>query len=146
MTKRSQNFVSLNDHLCFSIYTTSRAIQRMYRPLLDDLNLTYPQYLTLVALWENGPQTVSQLGNKLDLDSGTLTPMLKRMEKANLIVRHRDVMDERVVLVELTEKGRRMQADSAIIPQTLLEKSGLDSDEWHTLNKTMKKLMVHVSE
>ncbi|MCT4413646.1 MarR family winged helix-turn-helix transcriptional regulator, partial [Leuconostoc pseudomesenteroides] len=113
-------------------------IQRMYRPLLDDLNLTYPQYLTLVALWENGPQTVSQLGNKLDLDSGTLTPMLKRMEKANLIVRHRDVMDERVVLVELTEKGRRMQADSAIIPQTLLEKSGLDSDEWHTLNKTMK--------
>ncbi|MCC8439748.1 MarR family transcriptional regulator [Leuconostoc pseudomesenteroides] len=146
MTQRSQNFVSLNDHLCFSIYTTSRAIQRMYRPLLDDLNLTYPQYLTLVALWENGPQTVSQLGNKLDLDSGTLTPMLKRMEKANLIVRHRDVMDERVVLVELTEKGRRMQADSAIIPQTLLEKSGLDSDEWHTLNKTMKKLMVHVSE
>lgn len=146
MTQRSQNFVSLNEHLCFSIYTTSRAIQRMYRPLLDDLNLTYPQYLTLVALWENGPQTVSQLGNKLDLDSGTLTPMLKRMEKANLIVRHRDVMDERVVLVELTEKGRRMQADSAIIPQTLLEKSGLDSDEWHTLNKTMKKLMVHVSE
>lgn len=146
MTQRSQNFVSLNDHLCFSIYTTSRAIQRMYRPLLDDLNLTYPQYLTLVALWENGPRTVSQLGNKLDLDSGTLTPMLKRMEKANLIVRHRDVMDERVVLVELTEKGRRMQADSAIIPQTLLEKSGLDSDEWHTLNKTMKKLMVHVSE
>lgn len=146
MTQRSQNFVSLNDHLCFSIYTTSRAIQRMYRPLLDDLNLTYPQYLTLVALWENGPQTVSQLGNKLDLDSGTLTPMLKRMEKANLIIRHRDVMDERVVLVELTEKGKRMQADSAIIPQTLLEKSGLDSDEWHTLNKTMKKLMVHVSE
>ena len=146
MTQRSQNFVSLNDHLCFSIYTTSRAIQRMYRPLLDDLNLTYPQYLTLVALWENGPQTVSQLGNKLDLDSGTLTPMLKRMEKANLIVRHRDVMDERVVLVELTEKGRRMQADSAIIPQTLLEKSGLDSDEWHTLNKTMKKLMLHVTE
>lgn len=146
MTQRSQNFVSLNDHLCFSIYTTSRAIQRMYRPLLDDLNLTYPQYLTLVALWENGPQTVSQLGNKLDLDSGTLTPMLKRMEKANLIFRHRDVMDERVVLVGLTEKGKRMQADSAIIPQTLLEKSGLDSDEWHTLNKTMKKLMVHVSE
>ncbi|MFZ2966104.1 MAG: MarR family transcriptional regulator [Leuconostoc falkenbergense] len=146
MTQRSQNFVSLNDHLCFSIYTTSRAIQRMYRPLLDDLNLTYPQYLTLVALWENGPQTVSQLGNKLDLDSGTLTPMLKRMEKATLIVRHRDVMDERVVLVELTEKGKRMQVDSEIIPQTLLEKSGLDSDEWHTLNKTMKKLMVHVSE
>ena len=146
MTQRSQNFVSLNEHLCFSIYTTSRAIQRMYRPLLDDLNLTYPQYLTLVALWENGPQTVSQLGNKLDLDSGTLTPMLKRMEKATLIVRHRDVMDERVVLVELTEKGKRMQVDSAIIPQTLLEKSGLNSDEWQTLNKTMKKLMIHVSE
>lgn len=146
MTKRSQNFVSLNDHLCFSIYTTSRAIQRMYRPLLDDLNLTYPQYLTLVALWENGPQTVSQLGNKLDLDSGTLTPMLKRMEKATLIVRHRDVMDERVVLVELTVKGKRMQEDSSIIPKTLLEKSGLDSDEWNTLNKTMKKLMIHVSE
>lgn len=146
MTKRSQNFVSLNDHLCFSIYTTSRAIQRMYSPLLDDLNLTYPQYLTLVALWENGPQTVSQLGNKLDLDSGTLTPMLKRMEKANLIVRHRDVMDERVVLVELTAKGKRMQDDSSIIPKTLLEKSGLDSDEWNTLNKTMKKLMIHVSD
>lgn len=146
MTKRSQNFVSLNDHLCFSIYTTSRAIQRMYRPLLDDLNLTYPQYLTLVALWENGPQTVSQLGNKLDLDSGTLTPMLKRMEKATLIVRHRDVMDERVVLVELTVKGKKMQEDSSIIPKTLLEKSGLDSDEWNTLNKTMKKLMIHVSE
>lgn len=146
MTKRSQNFVSLNDHLCFSIYTTSRAIQRMYRPLLNDLNLTYPQYLTLVALWENGPQTVSQIGNKLDLDSGTLTPMLKRMEKEALIVRHRDVMDERVVLVELTVKGKRMQEDSSIIPKTLLEKSGLDSDEWNTLNKTMKKLMIHVSE
>lgn len=146
MTQLSQEFISLNNHLCFSIYTTSRAIQRMYRPLLDDLNLTYPQYLTLVSLWENGPQTVSQLGNKLDLDSGTLTPMLKRMEKATLITRHRDSLDERVVLIDVTEKGKKMQKESAIIPQTLLEKSGLDPDEWNTLNRTMKKLMVNVSD
>jgi DNA-binding MarR family transcriptional regulator len=138
--------VPLDDHLCFAIYTTSRAIQRMYHPFLVELNLTYPQYLTLVSLWENGSQSVKQIGHHLDLDSGTLTPMLKRMESAGLISRVRDTQDERVVWIHLTQAGQDMQNDSAIIPQTLLAKSGLADDEWDTLNRAMKKLMQNIAD
>lgn len=97
--------LQLNEHLCFSLYACSRAISRLYRPLLEEMGITYPQYLVLLSLWESDGRTVKELGEQLDLDSGTLTPLLKRMETNELIRRVRSTEDERVVLVLLTEKG-----------------------------------------
>lgn len=103
----------LRDQLCFALYSTSHAFSRRYKPLLAPLNLTYPQYLCLLVLWERDGITVSTLGAALYLDSGTLTPLLKRLEKAGLVRRLRDDRDERQVRIHLTESGRAMQAAAA---------------------------------
>ncbi|TFE23081.1 MarR family winged helix-turn-helix transcriptional regulator [Cohnella luojiensis] len=100
-----QEMFELENMLCFSIYAASREITRLYRPVLDKFGLTYPQYLVMVVLWEFGDSTVSELGDKLLLDSGTLTPLLKRLQEAELIYRRRSTGDERKVEVGLTEKG-----------------------------------------
>ncbi|NRD77344.1 MarR family transcriptional regulator [Bacillus sp. BRMEA1] len=134
----------LDNQLCFSLYACSRAILRLYRPFLDELNLTYPQYLVLLALWEKEQSTVKQLGKLLDLDSGTLTPMLKRMEAAGLIERQRDKTDERVVIVTITEKGEAIKEKAFCIPKSLLEASGMTVEEVQALNKVIKQLTQQV--
>lgn len=108
-TLNNNKEIKLEDQLCFSLYSCSRAILRLYRPFLDELNLTYPQYLVLLVLWEKQQSSIKELGKLLDLDSGTLTPMLKRMETAQLIERKRDKEDERIVLVSITEKGASIE-------------------------------------
>src|SRR3954471_16564811 len=100
----------LDDHLCFALYAASRGFTRAYAPLLEPLGLTYPQYLVMVALWERDARPVHELGTCLDLDSGTLTPLLKRLEAAGLVERHRDRADERVVKIYLTADGRALRA------------------------------------
>ncbi|HSU79570.1 MAG TPA: MarR family transcriptional regulator [Candidatus Angelobacter sp.] len=140
----NENGLFLEDHLCFSLYACSRAILRQYRPYLDELNLTYPQYLVLLVLWEKGQRTVKELGESLDLDSGTLTPLLKRMESNQLVERRRDPSDERVVTVRLTEDGRSLRGKATCIPKALLEKIGLNSDDMIALNETIKKLLDRV--
>ena len=114
-----------NDMLCFSLYSASQAMHRVYQPLLEKLGLTYPQYIVLVALWQEDGLPVSQVGRRLGLESNTLTPLLKRMEAAGLVRRERSAEDERRVIVSLTDEGRALRERSSHIPGRILEASGL---------------------
>ena len=109
----------LQDHLCFAIYAAAHAFGQAYRPYLEPHGLTYPQYLVLLQLWERDDRTVRELGDGLFLDSGTLTPMLKRMEAAGWVARRRDPRDERVVRVTLTAKGEALRRQARAIPEAL---------------------------
>ncbi|MFP7478852.1 MarR family winged helix-turn-helix transcriptional regulator [Terribacillus saccharophilus] len=137
---------TLEDHLCFSLYASSRAILRMYQPLLKKLDITYPQYLVLQALWEAEKQTIKQLGETLDLDTGTLTPLLKRMEAKQLISRQRSKEDERVVHVTLTDQGEALKQEAACIPLALVSSSGMSSEEIDQLNRLVKKLTTNLQQ
>ena len=110
----------LDQQLCFPLYAASNLMTRLYRPLLDELGLTYPQYLAMLVLWEASPCTVSALGERLLLDSGTLTPLLKRLETAGLVRRTRDAADERRVLVSLTDNGLALRARADGVPHRLV--------------------------
>lgn len=105
----------LGDQLCFALYSASHAIQRIYRPLLDPLGLTYPQYLVLLVLWEDDRLSVSELGDRLMLNSATLTPLLKRMEARGLVERQRSSVDERRVMINLTENAKELQDDVRLV-------------------------------
>ncbi|MNI00795.1 Organic hydroperoxide resistance transcriptional regulator [compost metagenome] len=139
-------YLKLDNQLCFSLYACSRAISRMYRPLLDELGLTYPQYLVLLVLWEKSNSTVKELSELLDLDSGTLTPMLKRMEGAQLLLRQRSAEDERVVEVRITESGLALRDKAMCIPETLLGSVGMDIEGMVQLNRQIKTILSHVNE
>nr|WP_028611624.1 MarR family transcriptional regulator [Paenibacillus harenae] len=139
-----KNLLKLEEHICFSLYACSRAIFRMYRPLLDELEITYPQYLVLLVLWDRRECSIKELSETLSLDSGTLTPMLKRMESANLIVRKRSGSDERVVNIQITESGMALEEKAVCIPEAMLASSGMTAEEVMQLNHAIKKLMSHV--
>ena len=113
----------LDNQLCFALYSTSLAMTKLYKPLLETLGLTYPQYLVMLVLWERDGLMVSELGERLFLDSGTLTPLLKRLEASGLIARIRDVQDERRVHITLTQAGRALKAEAAQIPACILKAS-----------------------
>lgn len=113
----------LDNQLCFALYSASLAMTKLYKPLLDTLGLTYPQYLVMLALWERDGLTVSELGERLFLDSGTLTPLLKRLEAAGLLVRLRDVQDERRVRITLTGQGRALRDGAQPIPHCVLART-----------------------
>lgn len=119
--------LDLDRQVCFPLYAASNLLNRLYRPILGELGLTYPQYLVMLVLWKHTPQTVGSLGDMLHLDSGTLTPLLKRMELAGLISRIRDAEDERRVLIGLTGKGRSLRSDAEKVPGML--SAGLAIDE-----------------
>ena len=112
--------LKLENQLCFRIYTLQRKVMALYKPLLDELGITYMQYITLMVLWSDGTQKVSDICLKTDIDVGTISPMLKRMEKNNLIIRSRDESDERVVKVSLTVKGEEMKQDARRVPHSLM--------------------------
>jgi len=117
----------LDRQVCFPLYAASNLLTRLYRPVLAELGLTYPQYLVMLVLWETRPHSVGSLGAALHLDSGTLTPLLKRMETAGLVTRARDAGDERRVMIDLTEQGAALREAAASVPETLargLELSG----------------------
>ena len=116
----------LDRQICFPLYAASNLINRLYRPVLSELGLTYPQYLVMLALWEQSPRTVGALGEALYLDSGTLTPLLKRMEQAGLVERRRDPEDERRVQISLTEDGRALRKQAEKVPETLTQ--GFEGD------------------
>ncbi|NMM43157.1 MarR family transcriptional regulator [Rhodospirillaceae bacterium KN72] len=119
---------NLEELLCFAVYSANHAFNRVYKPLLDRLGLTYPQYLVLILLWEEDDRTVGSLGRKLFLESNTLTPLLKRMEGMGLVERRRDPEDERQVRIRLTGKGRALRDQAADIPRCILEASGMSID------------------
>lgn len=138
----------LDSQLCFALYAANRAVTGLYRPLLNDLELTYPQYLVMLVLWEQerlGNKTgVNALGEKLRLDSGTLTPLLKRMEKQGLLVRRRDGEDERRVGVELTDAGLALRARARRVPMEILCRAGLDRDETDTLRTALRAMLARL--
>jgi len=118
--------LDLEIFLCFAIYSANHAFNRAYKPLLEELGLTYPQYIVMVLLWERGGQTVGELGQKLFLESNTLTPLLKRLETLGFIKRTRDPADERQVRVHLTEAGRKLRQRALHIPRCILDATGLE--------------------
>lgn len=128
----------LDLQLCFALYTAANKVTRLYRPLLEPLGLTYPQYLTMMALWETNPRTVGDLGEALGLDSGTLTPLLKRLEAQGLVERARDPADERRVIVTLTKAGADLKADAAGVPAALACQLGCDLDEIVELRERLR--------
>lgn len=119
----------LQDQLCFALYSTSHAFSRRYKPLLDRLGLTYPQYLCMMVLWERDDITVTAIGTRLHLDSGTLTPLLKRLETAGLVERRRDRIDERRVKILLTPAGRAMAGQANDVGETIVCSTGQTSEE-----------------
>ncbi len=132
--------LALDNQLCFALYSTSLAMTKAYKPLLDALGLTYPQYLVMLVLWEHGSLSVSELGERLYLDSGTLTPLLKRMEGAGLLQRVRSVQDERRVHVSPTTAGRKLKARAAKIPECMLQSTGCGLDELLSLTARVRRL------
>ena len=130
----------LDNQLCFALYSASLAMTKLYKPLLDELGLTYPQYLAMLVLWERDGLMVSELGERLGLDSGTLTPLLKRLEAAGLIARVRAVEDERRVHLTLTAAGRRLKARAAKVPGCVLSAAQCSVDELVSLTQQVKAL------
>jgi len=130
----------LSEQLCFSLYATSIAINRLYKPLLDDLGVTYPQYLVLSTLWEGDGQTISNIAARLALDSSTITPLVKRLEAAGFVGRQRSSQDERSVHVSLTPKGKQLRKQAGCLTDTLLTRSGMSPAELIALNKQISRL------
>ncbi|MEI8095454.1 MAG: MarR family transcriptional regulator [Spirochaetales bacterium] len=128
-TRVVPELLKLDNQLCFSIYAASRAITRAYRPILDKYGLTYPQYLVLLILWEADGVAVNEIGARLYLDSGTLTPLLKRMESAGFIERRRGKLDERTVEIHLTPQGLAMQGEAIRIPESFVADTHLDVEQ-----------------
>jgi DNA-binding MarR family transcriptional regulator len=132
--------LDVDDHLCFAIYSAGHAFNRIYKPLLRGLDLTYPQYLVMVALWSNDDQTVGSLGEKLLLESSTLTPLLKRLEGMGYLTRTRDPADERQVRVRLAKAGSALREKARDIPRCILEASGLSIDTVRRLQADIQGL------
>lgn len=130
----------LDEQLCFALYAASRAVTSAYRPLLDELGITYPQYLVLLTLWEHEPLTVREIGQRLQLDSGTLSPLLKRLEAAGDVRRERSALDERVVEVHLTERGWALRGRAQCIPEQMREAAGVSHDEVVVLRDRLNEL------
>ncbi|MBP2474482.1 DNA-binding MarR family transcriptional regulator [Crossiella equi] len=140
MTERQGPDLRLDSQLCFALYSASRAVTALYRPMLDEVGLTYPQYLVLMVLWERGPVSVKALGTALELDSGTLSPLLKRMESAGFVERRRSAEDERSVLVAPTGRGSALRERAEAIQHGLSCGLGLPHDELAELHRRLRRL------
>ena len=134
------DWLQLDNQVCFALYSTSLAMTKLYKPLLAPLGLTYPQYLAFLVLWERDALTVGELGERLFLDSGTLTPLLKRMEAAGWLQRQRAADDERRVIVSLTPEGRALRQKARVVPAQLAQASGCNVDELTDLTHRLQLL------
>uniref|UniRef100_UPI00372D73A6 MarR family winged helix-turn-helix transcriptional regulator n=1 Tax=Xanthobacter aminoxidans TaxID=186280 RepID=UPI00372D73A6 len=137
----SDDPLRLDNQVCFPLYAATNLLQRLYRPLLAPLGLTYSQYLVMLILWERAPLTVGEIGSCLHLDNGTLTPLLKRMERGGFITRSRDPRDERRVLVAPTPQGRELRAQALKIPEDLARDIALAPGETETLRSSVVSLV-----
>lgn len=135
-----QTPLDLDEFVCFAIYSANSAFNRAYKPILDALGLTYPQYIAMVALWQKDDQTVGEIGQRLLLESNTLTPLLKRLEAAGLVQRRRDSRDERLVRVALTDKGRALRQEAQRVPAAIAAASGLAPDSAVRLRNSLVEL------
>jgi len=146
MNDISEGNVSVSELLCFSLYSTHHSMNRLYKSLLKDIGLTYPQLLVLMALWEKDDQLVGEIGKTLFLNSNTLTPLIKRLESMEYVVRKRDTNDERKVLVSLTSAGKRLQGSTHCFPNTILEASGMNLESAIDLIKKITSLRESLSK
>lgn len=137
--------IKLDNQLCFSLYAASREVIKLYKPVLDKYNLTYTQYVTMLVLWEQEKITVKQIGEYLHLDSGTLTSVLKKLEGMELIIRYRDPKDERVVVVELDQKGRLLKDEILEVPEQIYCKVGLSLQKCIDLKNSLDELLKNFS-
>jgi DNA-binding MarR family transcriptional regulator len=138
-------WLALDHQLCFALYSASLAMTKLYKPLLAPLGLTYPQYLVMLVLWEGDGPTVSQVGERLALDSGTLTPLLKRLQTAGLIQRQRDSADERRVLLQLTPQGRELRSRALAVPTQVAQASGCELSELGALTARLRTLRQQIN-
>ena len=138
-------WLALDHQLCFALYSASLAMTKLYKPLLEPLGLTYPQYLVMLVLWEGDGLAVSQLGERLALDSGTLTPLLKRLQAAGLVQRLRDAADERRVLLQLTAAGRALKARALAVPPQVAQAAGCELAEVAALTARLRALRQQVN-
>lgn len=138
--------LKLDNQLCFALYSASLAMSKVYKPHLDALGLTYPQYLVMLVLWEQDGLTVSEIGERLYLDSGTLTPLLKRLESSGHVSRLRDVADERRVLIQLTAAGRRLKAKAVPVPACMLEAAQCSLAELGQLTREVRALRERLAQ
>lgn len=137
--------LALDKQVCFALYAASRAVTQLYRPVLDALGLTYPQYLVMLVLWECGPSTVKYLGQELDLDSGTLSPLLKQLEATGYVRRERSATDERSVVVHLTEAGTALRTRASSVPRDIAGATGMEFVELAALRQNLVRLTEAVS-
>ena len=135
----------LERQLCFAVYSAAHAFNRAYKPILDRVGLTYPQYLVMLVLWEKGCLSVKTIGEKLDLDSGTLSPLLKRLEQAGMIDRARDQKDERQVIISLTERGSDMKCQVGTIMDAIGQATGCDMTEIANLRDQLRRLKTNLA-
>jgi MarR family transcriptional regulator, organic hydroperoxide resistance regulator len=140
MTQTTSEPLPLDAQLCFSLYSTTIAINRLYKPMLDSLGVTYPQYLVLSTLWEKDGQTISAIADRLALEPSTITPLMKRLEAAGFVSRQRNPVDERQVQVFMTAKGKGLRREASCLTDALLENSGLKVEEMIALNDQVQRL------
>ena len=133
--------LQLKNQVCFPLYALSKEITKLYRPMLEELDMTYPQYLVMMVLWEKDGLTVSEVGEKLLLDSGTLTPLLKRLENKSFIDRKRKKEDERVVELFLTKEGRNLQQKACSIPNEMIQKIDIKTEDLVQLKNLLETIL-----
>ncbi|MFB4301181.1 MarR family winged helix-turn-helix transcriptional regulator [Actinomadura sp. NTSP31] len=133
--------LALENQVCFALVVASRSVLALYRPILEPMGLTHPQYLVMLALWEHGRLSVKELSRLLQLDPGTLSPLLKRLESADLVRRERDARDERLLAVTVTEAGRALREEAEKIPATIMERLGMGLDELEDLHGTLTRVI-----
>lgn len=134
--------MNLSEHTCFKMYAASRYVTGLYKPFLDEIGLTYPQYLVMLVLWENSAMSISTIGEHLHLDNGTLTPLLKRMEHNGLLTRMRSSTDERIVLISLTNKGAALRTQASTIPQAVQQCIGLSTTQNELLRTLLDEILL----
>lgn len=133
--------IKLENQICFALYAASREVIKLYKPILDKHNLTYTQYVAMLVVWEEEQMTVKEIGQRLHLDSGTLTPLLKKLEQRGLITRHRDVNDDRVVIVNLTEDGIKLKSEILDVPGEVFCKMNISKNQAEELMHNLENLL-----
>ncbi|PRY58193.1 MarR family transcriptional regulator [Knoellia remsis] len=137
----AEDLLALDRQVCFALAVAARNVIALYRPLLDPMGITHPQYLVMLALWEEAPLKVNELGRRVSLEPATLSPLLKRLEASGLVTRDRDPQDDRALAVSLTPKGRRLRQRALKVPPAILERLGMDLPELEELRDGLTRLI-----
>ena len=138
---QTPDLLALENQVCFALAVASRSVLALYRPVLEPLGLTHPQYLVMLALWEHSPRSVKELGSALQLEPATLSPLLKRLEAAGLVTRERSSIDERMLDISLTETGMTLRAQAETIPPRIIDQLGMSVDELDTLRSALWRVI-----